>query len=190
MRHFQSMSAYVIRAHGKQTRNGGTLPYWVHCHNVAATLKRTLKKFREASAEQTAIIIAASYGHDLYEDTDTERQEIVSLFGSEVDTLIEALTNRHGDQKVAAYAEKFSTLPEAALLIKLADLLDNLDSSRQGYEDGHLDQNWMIGFLLPILEQQWQAIQTIKFQQFKKTADYLLRQVAKAFKRWYEAVKF
>jgi hypothetical protein len=183
------MRRYVIQAHGKQTRNGGATPYWQHCENVALTLQKLFKKYKEGTFEEQTNTILAAYGHDLYEDTWTEREEIVLLFGIEVDLLIESVTNRFGDEDIQSFCQSFSKLSEAALLIKLADLLDNLESSRDGYQLGYLDRGWMTSFLQPIIETQWQTLQSMHFTTFCFTALSLRQQVDKAFIHWREAIQ-
>ena len=67
-------------------------------------------------------ILLAALGHDLYEDTEIPRQDIVDGFGSEVDALIRWLTE---GASVPEYVEQVAKSPEEARLIEYGDLADN-----------------------------------------------------------------
>jgi (p)ppGpp synthase/HD superfamily hydrolase len=173
---YQRMLDIVKKYHAGQTREGGVKPYWPHCERVALLLQRALEKSKETSKQIQEQIILSALGHDLYEDTAINRQEIVDDFGVDVDRLIEEVTNRFGDNQVERYAEKLKHASELALLIKLADLFDNYQSGymalpANGYQ-------WTKTFLWPILETQWAIVKTINFRQFPLTAQFLMQAVA------------
>ena len=116
---------YAMKAHGTQKRASGD-PYFTHPLEVAAIL--TELKLDDAT-------IAAALLHDTIEDTDTTRDEIDTLFGSEIGTLVEGLTKiKKLDlvSKKAEQAENFRNLLLAisddirVLLVKLADRLHNM----------------------------------------------------------------
>lgn len=183
-----TMRELVQLAHAHQTRNGGTLPYWVHCQNVAVHLRQVLNITQEGYLAEREQIILASLGHDLYEDTAITRQEIVEQFGDKVDELIEWLTNRHGDSGIHAYCEQFASMPETVALIKLADLHDNLVSATQGFKDGHLSLKWMTNFLLPILSPQWEQLRVKPFSQYPQTAVQLRTDINQAWRKLHQAI--
>src|SRR6202163_1705248 len=116
---------YAMKAHGAQIRASGD-PYFSHPLEVAAIL--TDMKLDDAT-------IVAAVLHDTIEDTDSTREEIDKLFGSDIGRLVDGLTKlKKLDlvSKRAAQAENFRKLLLAVvedvrvLLVKLADRLHNM----------------------------------------------------------------
>jgi len=116
---------YAMRAHGSQKRASGD-PYFSHPLEVAAIL--TELKLDDAT-------IATALLHDTIEDTDATREEIDTIFGTEIGALVDGLTkiNRLDlVSKQAAQAENLRKLLLAVaddarvLLVKLADRLHNM----------------------------------------------------------------
>src|SRR6202521_37183 len=116
---------YAMKAHGAQVRASGD-PYFSHPLEVAAIL--TDMKLDDAT-------IVAAVLHDTIEDTDSTREEIDKLFGSDIGRLVDGLTKlKKLDlvSKRAAQAENFRKLLLAVvedvrvLLVKLADRLHNM----------------------------------------------------------------
>ncbi|MGH6936968.1 MAG: RelA/SpoT family protein, partial [Methylocella sp.] len=116
---------YAMKAHGAQIRASGD-PYFSHPLEVAAIL--TDMKLDEAT-------IVAAVLHDTIEDTDSTREEIDKLFGSDIGRLVDGLTKlKKLDlvSKRAAQAENLRKLLLAVvedvrvLLVKLADRLHNM----------------------------------------------------------------
>ncbi|HRD78759.1 MAG TPA: HD domain-containing protein, partial [Hyphomicrobiaceae bacterium] len=116
---------YAMRKHGNQKRKSGEL-YFSHPLEVAAIL--TDLRLDDAT-------IATALLHDVIEDTATTRDEIDSLFGSEIGALVEGLTKIKRLDLVtqkAEQAENFRKLLVAistdirVLLVKLADRLHNM----------------------------------------------------------------
>jgi GTP diphosphokinase / guanosine-3',5'-bis(diphosphate) 3'-diphosphatase len=116
---------YAMKAHGAQRRASGD-PYFSHPLEVAAIL--TDMKVDEAT-------IVAAVLHDTIEDTNSTREEIDKLFGSDIGRLVDGLTKlKKLDlvSKRAEQAENFRKLLLAVvedvrvLLVKLADRLHNM----------------------------------------------------------------
>jgi GTP diphosphokinase / guanosine-3',5'-bis(diphosphate) 3'-diphosphatase len=116
---------YAMKAHGAQKRASGD-PYFSHPLEVAAIL--TDMKLDDAT-------IVAAVLHDTIEDTDSTREEIDRLFGSDIGRLVDGLTKlKKLDlvSKRAEQAENFRKLLLAVaedvrvLLVKLADRLHNM----------------------------------------------------------------
>jgi GTP pyrophosphokinase len=114
-----------MKAHGAQKRASGD-PFFSHPLEVAAIL--TDMKLDDAT-------IVAAVLHDTIEDTDSTREEIDKLFGSDIGRLVDGLTKlKRLDlvSKRAAQAENFRKLLLAVaedvrvLLVKLADRLHNM----------------------------------------------------------------
>ena len=79
-----------------------------------------------------ADILAASYLHDLLEDTDVSKKEIELLFGSKVSNLVYALTgfgktrverNKHSSDKILLFGDD-------AVTLKLADRISNVENCK------------------------------------------------------------
>jgi guanosine-3',5'-bis(diphosphate) 3'-pyrophosphohydrolase len=116
---------YAMQAHGSQRRASGE-PYFSHPLQVAAIL---------ANMKLDDATIAAALLHDTIEDTHATRQEIDTLFGAEIGSLVDGLTKiRRLDlaSKRVEQAENFRKLLVAissdirVLLVKLADRLHNM----------------------------------------------------------------
>jgi (p)ppGpp synthase/HD superfamily hydrolase len=115
--------SYAVKAHRGQTRSDGT-PYIMHPSRVA-NFVRKFKKSHNLDA-----LISAAYLHDTLEDTDTTHQDLEKMFGGLIASLVKELTS--DDEKVAAMgkdvylADKMVNMSSWALVVKLADRLDNV----------------------------------------------------------------
>lgn len=127
---------FATNAHmGQKRRNNGE-DYVNHCIRVANTCG--------LYTENETIIIAAML-HDTLEDTTTTKRELMTLFGVDVCSLVCSLTNDVEEMeklggKREYLASRINQLPVDALLIKLADRLDNIsdlgnDEKSQLYRD-------------------------------------------------------
>lgn len=114
---------YATQAHAGQTRSGGE-PYITHPMRVADHIKQ-YKQSHNLDA-----LISAAYLHDTIEDTDTTHEALHDLFGGLVASLVKELTS-DPDQikkvgKAQYLAHKMAAMSSYALVIKLADRLDNV----------------------------------------------------------------
>lgn len=114
---------FAKHAHTGQTRSGGE-PYITHPMRVADSI-RQYKQSHNLEA-----LIDAALLHDTIEDTDTTHEALQDLFGGLVASLVKELTSNKDEIKKmgkAAYlANKMATMSSYALVIKLADRLDNV----------------------------------------------------------------
>jgi len=114
---------YATQAHAGQTRSGGD-PYITHPMRVADHI-RQYKQSHNLDA-----LISAAYLHDTIEDTDTTQEALHDLFGGLVASLVKELTSDPEQIKKmgkAAYlSHKMAAMSSYALVIKLADRLDNV----------------------------------------------------------------
>ena len=119
--------AYLFgaEAHEGQTRMTGE-PYIYHPIAVARILA-------EMRMDEKALIAAIL--HDVIEDTETHKEQIVTMFGQEVADIVDGVTKLdhiHFDNKQEAKAESFRKMILAmvkdirVILIKLADRLHNM----------------------------------------------------------------
>jgi hypothetical protein len=114
---------FATKAHAGQTRSGGD-PYITHPMRVAASVEQ-YKQSHNLEA-----IIDAALLHDTVEDTDTTHEDLEALFGGLVASIVKELTSDPEQIKKvgkAAYlSHKMATMSSYALVIKLADRLDNV----------------------------------------------------------------
>lgn len=104
-----------------QTRKGTGVPYFIHPKNVALIVKQN-----DGSIDQ----IKAALLHDTLEDTHTSDEELRVCFGEHTASLVRELTNcKYEIDKIgkeAYMSEKLMKLSSEALLVKLADILNNI----------------------------------------------------------------
>lgn len=114
---------FAKKAHAGQTRSDGS-PYTDHVERVA----KSVEKFK--SLHNLDALISAALLHDTLEDTDTTHEDLVRLFGGLVASLVKELTSDKEEiarvGKQAYLASKMTTMSSYALVIKLADRLDNI----------------------------------------------------------------
>ena len=115
--------AYAAKAHAGQKRSGGD-PYISHPVRVA----NHIRQFKQS--HNLEALISAAYLHDTIEDTDTTQEILHDLFGGLVASLVMELTSDPEEIKrvgKANYlAHKMAAMSSYALVIKLADRLDNV----------------------------------------------------------------
>lgn len=116
---------FARKAHEGQVRKYTGDPYIVHPIAVAALVK---------TVPHTEEMVAAALLHDTVEDTAVTIEDVRAVFGAEVASLVEMLTDvsklSDGNRKLrkAMDREHLATASAAAQTVKLADLLDNSES--------------------------------------------------------------
>jgi len=113
---------YIEIKFKNKTRKITGIPYKYH---LLATFKTVRKHGGGCLASQIAAIL-----HDVIEDTDTTKKDIIELFGEEVYKLVKELTS---DEKAIAkmgkgeyLTMKMNKMSSEAFTVKLADRLNNL----------------------------------------------------------------
>ena len=120
----QQALKFAARAHAGQTRSDNT-PYIRHPERVAAIVKQ-FKQSHNLDA-----LISAAYTHDTIEDTNTTKEDLEKMFGALVASLVQELTSDKGEIEKAGgkteyLSQKMKKMTSYALVIKLADRLDNV----------------------------------------------------------------
>jgi GTP pyrophosphokinase len=118
--------AYSMHAHETQKRNSGE-PYFHHVYETAVIL---------AEMNADPMTIAAGLMHDVLEDTETTAEEMRTLFGDEIVSLVEGVTKLghlkyQGVERHAESLRKFfiaSAHDIRVVMIKLADRLHNVST--------------------------------------------------------------
>jgi (p)ppGpp synthase/HD superfamily hydrolase len=111
--------AFAVQRHGDQRRPAGE-PYAEH-------LLEALEVLVDAVGERDPDTLRAAVLHDVVEDTPTTLDEVRERFGAQVAELVGWVT-KSGDR--AAYLAGLRDAPEAALAVKLADRLSNVQRLR------------------------------------------------------------
>ena len=127
--------AFATRKHAGQYRKGPHKdPYITHPERVA----QLVRKYKGTS-KSIDDLEAAAWLHDTIEDTDTTYEEIEQEFGPMVADLVQELTSeedyiaRHG--KTAYLKDKLKGMSNYALVVKLADRLDNVSDLEEADPD-------------------------------------------------------
>jgi hypothetical protein len=172
--------ATLIQQKHTGMRSGGR-PDWQHCIDVTCDLEAALSLDRDVPDAEKETILLAALGHDLYEDTDVDHEEIQQKFGADTDRKIAALTNPTGDTSVTAYLAQIDAADEGVKIIKLGDMLDNyrsvLQDTKQPPAKRQLPKEWFLQFFLPIIEPMFEQMQQETFTQFSKASRFLLLQI-------------
>jgi guanosine-3',5'-bis(diphosphate) 3'-pyrophosphohydrolase len=114
---------FAARAHVTQRRKGDAQePYINHLAEVALLLT-------QATGGQDATLIAAGWLHDTLEDTDTEREELETLFGPALASIVAEVTDDKSLLKAERKRLQVATAPRKsrqARMLKIADKTSNL----------------------------------------------------------------
>lgn len=154
-----------------------------HCANVMRLLEQALDMEPISPATRRAMLLAA-LGHDLYEDSDIEPSQVSTEYGSDVERLIEAMTERCGMDE---YIERMASGPEEARLIKLADLIDNYSNLVDGGLLQSDPRHW-IEIVRRQMEPMFDRTTPLPFRQFPIAGGLLRERLDKERARfWIEA---
>ncbi|MHB8860146.1 MAG: HD domain-containing protein [Minisyncoccota bacterium] len=128
---------FAARKHNGQLRITGPrempLPYITHPFSVALLVA-------EDGASDDVVIAALL--HDTIEDTGTTREEIVAAFNEHVAGLVEAVSERKEKdgrpldwkERKTDYLARLEQASDDAVLIAIADKIDNIESKLEEYE--------------------------------------------------------
>lgn len=114
----QKAMDFAYRRHFGQKRKENLIPYFLHPCSVMSRLHKL--------GISDEIILGAALLHDVVEDCGVTILELRGSFGEEVAAIANELTRYPTDDKTK-YLESFATKSAEALLIKVADRLDNVE---------------------------------------------------------------
>jgi len=118
--------SFAIKKHGDQKY--GTYPYEVHLTNVVNVL---LRNNILPTTEDTIDLWIGAWLHDVLEDTNATKEELIDIFGVAVFEMVNSLTDgEFGDrrEKKEVMYQKL-VLNQNGIIIKLADRIANLEFS-------------------------------------------------------------
>ena len=118
-------TAFAARAHKNQLRKDGATPYAAHPFRVCLIV-------RHVFGIDDPKVLASALLHDTIEDTTTDYEDLLELFGADVADWVSALTKEMRIPEVERermYCAVLSAAPWQARVCKLADIYDNLTDS-------------------------------------------------------------
>ncbi|PJE81488.1 hypothetical protein COU58_02170 [Candidatus Pacearchaeota archaeon CG10_big_fil_rev_8_21_14_0_10_32_42] len=127
---------FAKEKHKDQVRKFVGEPYFSHLENVSNIVKEYVQK------ENKEEMIAIALLHDILENTKTTEEELEKNFGNKIASIVKELTtDKTESEKIGKseyLAKKLSDkrrVSDNALLIKLADRLDNVSDLHNGKND-------------------------------------------------------
>src|SRR5262245_25078577 len=114
--------AFAARAHRYQQRKDNRTPYASHPFRVCLIVRQLF------GIDDPMVLIAAVL-HDTVEDTNTDCDDLIGIFGPEVADWVGQLSKDKRlpeGKREAAYMETLSRSPWQVKVCKLADMYDNL----------------------------------------------------------------
>jgi (p)ppGpp synthase/HD superfamily hydrolase len=132
---------FAARKHHDQLRlEAEPLPYITHLFSAAILVAE------DGSASDEVVI--ATLLHDTLEDTETTEEEIASAFGGRVLELVKTVTEpkevEDWKERKKRYLAQLALGSDDALLISIADKIDNIESKLEAYarEGAELLKRW------------------------------------------------
>ena len=119
---------FATLKHQGQKRKGTDIPYIVHPMEVMQILT--------ANGCEEDVVIAGIL-HDTLEDTATEREELVEIFGERVATLVASESedkSKSWEERKQTTIDRLATCEEEVAICALADKLSNLRSIYYDYQ--------------------------------------------------------
>lgn len=129
---YRSAARYAASAHAGQKRSSGHA-YISHPVRVA----NIVKKYK--NSKKLDDLLSAAFLHDTIEDTDTNEEKLRKMFGELVASIVKELTSDKKEiEKVGKtnyLSNKMANMSSWALVIKLADRLDNVSDLETAKSD-------------------------------------------------------
>lgn len=120
----QKVIVFAQDRHTGQQRPGGE-SQMVHALRVAIAAACYA---REQQPDDLVPLVQASLLHDVLEDTETSDEELSAMFGSEVTSVVRAVSHEEEEESDEIYLSRVAAGGQLALLVKRFDRLDNLRS--------------------------------------------------------------
>jgi guanosine-3',5'-bis(diphosphate) 3'-pyrophosphohydrolase len=169
-----SAASFAARAHRQQLRKDRQTPYIAHPFRVCLIA-------RHVFGIDDPNVLTAALLHDTIEDTTTDRDDLIELFGADVAAWVSALSKdkRLADhEREAAYMQALAEAAAPVKICKLADIFDNLvDSEHLSQEQRQRTVNRSRAYLhclatnLPEMARNAFAIVSDLLSEFESTAD-------------------
>jgi (p)ppGpp synthase/HD superfamily hydrolase len=151
---------FAKEKHSGQIRKISKMPYIKHPEKVAEIIKKNKESHKINE------LVAAALLHDTLEDTNTNEEELKNSFGKLITELVKELTTDKVEQKKFGKKEyltnKMKNMSSWALVIKLADRLDNVTDLKEGDKDFKKRYSKETKFILDNLEKERKLSNTHK----------------------------
>jgi guanosine-3',5'-bis(diphosphate) 3'-pyrophosphohydrolase len=136
---YSAASAFALERHGEQDH--GCLKIGDHLADVAENVRKHYDP--HVNMSDLDQVITAAWLHDILEDTQTKRHEISDHFGYRVLTIVNALTDKEGKNRIERHLHTYHMIRRSpdATLIKLCDRRHNQERSIKHGE------HWMAMYL-------------------------------------------
>lgn len=166
--------------HGQMRRETEPLPYITHLFSTALLVA-------EGGAHDD--VVTAALLHDILEDTATTREEIAVAFNEQVTELVEAVSERKEiegkeldwKERKADYLARLEQASDDAILIAIADKIDNVESKLESFaeEGSALLARWG----QPMEEYLWYHGEALQIAQARLPDHPLTKRLAEAHAR-------
>ena len=170
--HKKEMIKLIQRYHRDQfLGTDKTTPYWQHCYRANQILEVVFQVDKQSISKRKKDILIATIGHDLYEDTSIDHNKVIEQFGIGVHNLIQQVTNEIDDQHLKEFIKKLSQASDDALIIKMADAIEN--NLSVSYTMKPEKKRWAKEFYLPIANANYKLLINKKFKYYKEATTKL-----------------
>ncbi|MEK7086234.1 MAG: HD domain-containing protein [Patescibacteria group bacterium] len=166
--------------HGQMRLETEPLPYVTHLFSAALLVA-------EDGAHDD--VVTAALLHDTLEDTDTTRDEIVTLFNEYVAELVESVSERKEiegrpldwKERKTDYLARLEGAKDDAILIAVADKIDNIESKLEAFEKegAALLGRWK----QPVGEYLWYHGEALRIAQARLPEHALTKRLAEVYAR-------
>ena len=130
---------FAKKKHAGQLRKNGKTTTFSHLQDVV----KNLKKMKVTNED----IICAGWLHDTIEDTDTDYDMIKDLFGKSVADVVVSVTKDNRlpkKQREAKYAKDLRTSNAKAKLVKIADILANVNDAPNAGKNAYWEKQQFV----------------------------------------------
>jgi hypothetical protein len=179
---FTLQIAFARAKLGDLKDSSGTLIF-DHALRVFLLLAETFAACDRAIDSEESEMLSAALFHDLLEDTDASREEIIRHSSQNTLRYVEELTITFEGKTIPAAVQSVQEISEPAFLVKLADIHDNCTKSRFLAREG--GENFFLGFFQPLIE-EYQRIVTMRLggcASYKAEAERLARGIDESAER-------
>lgn len=169
---------FAARKHqGHMRQEAEPLPYITHLFSTALLVA-------EDGANDD--VVTATLLHDTLEDTKTIREEIAAAFNERVAILVESVSeikekggkNLNWKERKVAYLTNLESAPADAVLIAIADKIDNIESKIEAFEKE--GEALLIRWKQPVEEYLWYHGEVLRIARARLPEHRLTARLAEA----------
>ena len=171
----QAIQFAARKHHGQLRREAEPLPYVTHLFSTALLVAE------DGSSDD---VVCAALLHDTIEDTGTTPEELAYAFNDSVAELVLHVTEEKAlpwKERKQKYLDHLETAPRDAVLIAIADKIDNIESKLEAYarEGDALLARWS----RPMAEYLWYHGEALRIAEMRLPEHRLTERLAEAHAR-------